>query len=69
MIRKIERIFLLSLFLIISVCASAQSGTYGAYSPYSVFGVGNLSKEEFNKEFLAMIENVKIEHEKYIRTI
>jgi hypothetical protein len=51
MIRKIERIFLLSVFLIISVCASAQSGTYGAYSPYSVFGVGNLSKEgtAFNK--------------------
>ena len=51
MIRKIERIFLLSVFLIISVCASAQSGTYGAYSPYSIFGVGNLSKEgtAFNK--------------------
>lgn len=27
------------------------------------------SKEEFNKEFLTMIENVKIEHEKYIQTI
>ncbi len=39
------------MFLIISVCASAQSGTYGAYSPYSIFGVGNLSKEgtSFNK--------------------
>ena len=51
MIRKIERIFLLSVFLIISVCASAQSGTYGAYSPYSIFGIGNLSKEgtAFNK--------------------
>jgi hypothetical protein len=51
MIRKIERIFLLSVFLIISVCADAQSGTYGAYSPYSIFGVGNLSKEgtAFNK--------------------
>ena len=45
MIRKIERIFLLSVFLIISVCASAQSGTYGAYSPYSIFGIGNISKE------------------------
>ena len=34
-----------------SVCASAQSGTYGAYSPYSIFGVGNISKEgtAFNK--------------------
>ena len=51
MIRKIERIFVLSVFLIISVCASAQSGTYGAYSPYSIFGVGNISKEgtAFNK--------------------
>lgn len=51
MIRKIERIFILSVFLIISVCASAQSGTYGAYSPYSIFGIGNLSKEgtAFNK--------------------
>lgn len=27
------------------------------------------SKEEFDKEFLTMIENVKIEHEKYIQTI
>ena len=51
MIRVIRNIFALSLFLIISVCASAQSGTYGAYSPYSIFGVGNLSKEgtSFNK--------------------
>ena len=51
MIRKIEKVFILSVFLIISVCASAQSGTYGAYSPYSIFGVGNISKEgtAFNK--------------------
>lgn len=51
MIRKIERIILLSVFLIISVYASAQSGTYGAYSPYSIFGIGNISKEgtSFNK--------------------
>lgn len=27
------------------------------------------SKEEFNKEFFTMIENIKIEHEKYIQTI
>lgn len=27
------------------------------------------SKEEFNKEFLTMIEKVKVEHEKYIQTI
>ena len=27
------------------------------------------SKEEFNKEFQKMIENVKVEHEKYIQTI
>ena len=45
MIRKIERILLLSAFLIISVCVSAQDGTYGAYSPYSVFGIGDISKE------------------------
>ena len=51
MIRKIERIFILSVFLIISVCAHAQGGTYGAYSPYSIFGIGNISKEgtAFNK--------------------
>ena len=51
MVRIIRNIFALSLFLIISVCASAQSGTYGAYSPYSIFGIGNISKEgtAFNK--------------------
>ena len=51
MIRKIERIFLLSVFLIISVCVSAQDGTYGAYSPYSIYGIGDLSQEgsAFNK--------------------
>lgn len=45
MISKIERILLLTVFLIISVCASAQDGTYGAYSPYSIFGIGDISKE------------------------
>ena len=45
MIRKIEKIFLLSVFLIISVVASAQDGTYGAYSPYSIYGIGDISKE------------------------
>ena len=51
MIRRIEKIFLLSLFFVISVCAFAQDGTYGAYSPYSVFGIGDLSKQgtAFNK--------------------
>ena len=51
MIRRIERIFLLSVFLIISVCVSAQDGTYGAYSPYSIYGIGDISKEgtAFNK--------------------
>jgi len=44
MIRKIEKFLLLSVFLIVSVCALAQSGTYGAYSPYSVFGLGEMSK-------------------------
>lgn len=45
MIRKIERIFILSVFLIIGVSVSAQEGTYGSYSPYSIFGIGDLSKE------------------------
>ena len=51
MIRTIERIFLLSVFLIISVCVSAQDGTYGAYSPYSIYGIGDISQEgsAFNK--------------------
>lgn len=51
MIRKIERILLLSVLLIISVSVSAQEGTYGAYSPYSIFGIGDLSKDgsAFNK--------------------
>lgn len=51
MIRRIERILLLSVFLIISVCVSAQDGTYGAYSPYSIYGIGDISQEgsAFNK--------------------
>lgn len=51
MLRRIEKIFLLTVFLIVSVCASAQDGTYGAYSPYSIYGIGDLSKEgtAFNK--------------------
>ena len=51
MIRKIEKIFLLSVFLVMSVSAFAQNGTYGAYSPYSIFGMGDISKQgtAFNK--------------------
>ena len=45
MIRKIERVFLITVFLIISVCSSAQSGAYGAYSPYSIYGIGEISKQ------------------------
>ncbi len=45
MIRRIERIFLLAVFLIISLSVSAQEGAYGAYSPYSIYGVGDISKE------------------------
>lgn len=45
MIGKIERIFLVSVFLIMGVCSYAQQGTYGAYSPYSIFGIGDISKE------------------------
>ena len=45
MIRKIERIFLLAVFLVIGVCVHAQDGTYGAYSPYSIYGIGDISKE------------------------
>ncbi len=51
MIRKIEKFLTLVIFLVISVCASAQDGTYGAYSPYSIYGIGDISKEgtAFNK--------------------
>lgn len=45
MIRKIEKIFLLSVFLVISAVSLAQDGTYGAYSPYSIFGIGDISKQ------------------------
>ena len=45
MIRKIERIFLITVFLVISVFVHAQNGTYGAYSPYSIYGIGDLSKQ------------------------
>ena len=45
MIRKIEKLIILTVFLVISVCVSAQDGTYGAYSPYSIFGIGDISKE------------------------
>lgn len=51
MIRKIEKLIILAVFLVISVCVSAQDGTYGAYSPYSIYGIGDISKEgtAFNK--------------------
>ena len=51
MIRKIEKILLLSVFFIIGICAHAQDGTYGAYSPYSIYGIGDISREgtAFNK--------------------
>ena len=45
MIRKIEKLIILAVFLVVSVCVSAQDGTYGAYSPYSVYGIGDISKE------------------------
>ncbi len=45
MIGKIKKVLSLAIFLVISVCASAQDGTYGAYSPYSIYGIGDLSKE------------------------
>ena len=45
MIRRIERIFLLAVFLIISLSVAAQEGAYGAYSPYSIYGIGDISKE------------------------
>ena len=45
MIRKVEKIFLVLVFFVMSVCAFAQSGTYGAYSPYSIYGVGEISKQ------------------------
>ena len=45
MIRKIEKLIILAVFLVVSICVSAQDGTYGAYSPYSVYGIGDISKE------------------------
>ena len=45
MIRKIEKVIVLAMFLVISICVSAQDGTYGAYSPYSIYGIGDISKE------------------------
>ena len=45
MIRKIEKLIILAVFLVIGVCVSAQDGTYGAYSPYSIYGIGDISKE------------------------
>lgn len=51
MIRKIEKLIILTVFLVIGVSVSAQDGTYGAYSPYSIYGIGDISKEgtSFNK--------------------
>ncbi len=51
MIRRIKGIFILSLFLLIGVSASAQEGAHGAYSPYSIYGIGDLSTQgtAFNK--------------------
>ena len=51
MIRKIERLVLVAVFLVIGFCVSAQDGTYGAYSPYSIYGIGDIAKEgtAFNK--------------------
>ena len=45
MIRKIEKLIILTVFLVIGVSVYAQDGTYGAYSPYSIYGIGDLSKE------------------------
>lgn len=45
MIRKIEKILLLSVFLIMGISVHAQEGAHGAYSPYSIYGIGDLSKE------------------------
>ena len=45
MIRKIEKAFLLAVFLIIGASVSAQEGAYGAYTPYSIFGIGEIAKE------------------------
>lgn len=45
MIRRIDKIFLISVFLVMGVCAMAQNGTYGAYTPYSIFGLGEISKQ------------------------
>ena len=67
MIRKIEKILLLAVFLITGVCAFAQDGTYGAYSPYSIFGIGDISKQgtAFNKSMgnVGIAARNKAEHE------
>lgn len=51
MIRKFEKGILSAVLLVVSICVSAQDGTYGAYSPYSIYGIGDISKEgtAFNK--------------------
>ena len=51
MIRKIQNIFLLCVFALISLSAFAQDGAYGSYSPYTIFGLGDISKQgtAFNK--------------------
>ncbi len=45
MIRRIEKLIILAVFLVVSISVSAQDGTYGAYSPYSIYGIGDISKE------------------------
>jgi hypothetical protein len=45
MIRKIEKLIILAVFLVVSFSVSAQEGTHGAYSPYSIYGIGDISKE------------------------
>ena len=45
MIRKIEKLIILAVFLVVSFSVSAQDGTHGAYSPYSIYGIGDISTE------------------------
>ena len=44
MLKRLEKILFISVFLLIGFSVFAQNGAYGAYSPYSIYGVGEISK-------------------------
>ena len=69
MIKGIKRILSLAVFSIISICASAQNGTYSGYSPYSIFGVGNICKDgtTFNKSMGGV--GIATRNKRFINTV